>query len=139
MIALIVCLIAGIIFYALSRGGYVKATFKVPLVEFSLEAKEHKPPTLHHAPLIEVTRRTKPRSPGRKMIMMRIESCQKCGRPFSVHELGGQMPGTKEPEEITCPSCHTLWGTEGSNGTFQTAALTPQQEDAYKKGSLKSG
>ena len=69
---------------------------------------------------------------------MRIEFCGKCGRPFSVSEQGGQMPGTRESEEINCPHCYTTYATGSSNGYFQTAALTAEQEAAYRKGDLNS-
>ena len=29
-----------------------------------------------------------------------VETCGKCGRPFFVSEIGGEMPGSKEREEI---------------------------------------
>lgn len=63
---------------------------------------------------------------------MNIERCSalSCKRPFDVSETGGGMPGTKEPEDITCPYCrHSI--TRRSNGAFQTHALTPQQEADY--------
>jgi len=65
---------------------------------------------------------------------MDIERCgsSTCRRPFSVSEIGGTMPGTKEPEDITCPHCgHTI--TRRSNGVFNTHALTAEQEVAYDK------
>lgn len=36
---------------------------------------------------------------------MEIEQCKECERPFEVMEQGGQMPGTKEPEDVECPHC----------------------------------
>jgi hypothetical protein len=36
----VLCLIAAILFYALYRKGDVKAAFRLPFVEFSLEAKD---------------------------------------------------------------------------------------------------
>ena len=48
------------------------------------------------------------------------------------------MPGTRESEEINCPYCYTTYATESSNGYFQTAALTAEQEAAYRKGDLNS-
>jgi DNA-directed RNA polymerase subunit RPC12/RpoP len=63
---------------------------------------------------------------------MNIERCtnKDCRRPFDVNEFGGQMPGTKEMEDITCPYCsHTIQRI--SNGVFRTHALTPEQEARY--------
>ncbi len=57
--------------------------------------------------------------------MSRIDECgnDECGRPFHVSEIGGQMPGTKESEVITCPHCG--WTkTEHSNGAFRTSPLS---------------
>jgi len=39
------CLIAAILLYALHRKGDVKAAFKLPFVEFSLDAKDRKADT----------------------------------------------------------------------------------------------
>ena len=69
---------------------------------------------------------------------MRIEVCQRCGRPFSVSEIGGSMPGSKEREEIACPHGCTWSFTEMSNGSFQTSPLTPEQEEEYNR-SKKGG
>jgi DNA-directed RNA polymerase subunit RPC12/RpoP len=63
---------------------------------------------------------------------MEIERCSKedCRRPFEVSEFGGQMPGTRESEDITCPYCnHTI--TRRSNGLFRTHALSPDREAQY--------
>lgn len=63
---------------------------------------------------------------------MEIERCSNidCRRPFEVSEFGGQMPGTKESEEITCPHCqHTI--TRRSNGVFRTYALSSEREKEY--------
>ena len=68
---------------------------------------------------------------------MQVERCNsdKCRRPFSVREMGGQMPGTKESEEITCPYCnHTL--TRRSNGFFKTNALSPDLEAEFNTKNL---
>ena len=64
--------------------------------------------------------------------MSRIDECgnDECRRPFYVSEFGGQMPGTKESEEITCPHCG--WTkTERSNGVFRTSALSDEAEAEY--------
>lgn len=63
---------------------------------------------------------------------MNIERCssQACRRPFDVSEFGGQMPGTKESEDITCPYCgHTI--TRRSNGVFNTHALSVEHETKF--------
>ena len=44
------------------------------------------------------------------------------------------MPGTKEAEEIACPHDACGWSrTQMSNGSFQTAALTTEQEKEYEQ------
>lgn len=70
---------------------------------------------------------------------MEVERCTNndCRRPFGVREFGGQMPGTKEKEHITCPYCsHTVQRT--SNGVFRTHALTPQQEAEYNAANYRN-
>lgn len=65
---------------------------------------------------------------------MGIERCSKdeCRRPFQLSEIGGQMPGTKESEDISCPYCsHTI--TRRSNGFFQTHELSPEHEAEYNE------
>jgi transposase-like protein len=59
---------------------------------------------------------------------MRIEKCDKCHKRYSVIEIGGGMPGTKESEEITCPHCGNTF-TERSNGAFKTTPL-PDEADS---------
>lgn len=54
-----------------------------------------------------------------------------CRRPFYVSAIGGQMPGSKEPEEIFCPHCRTEVERRSSNGYFQTAALSAENESEY--------
>jgi hypothetical protein len=61
VITLIVCLIAGLIFYSLKRGGYTKAALKLfKVIEFSIEASDNqsrpKPPEFTGAPIIEEPR-----------------------------------------------------------------------------------
>jgi DNA-directed RNA polymerase subunit RPC12/RpoP len=65
---------------------------------------------------------------------MEIERCRNndCGRPFSVDEIGGAMPGSKEPEEIRCPNCGFTY-TQRSNGYFNTHALSPKAEEKYNR------
>ena len=45
------CLIAGVILYALRYKGDVKAAFKMPFVEFSLETKDRSPEARPRNPL----------------------------------------------------------------------------------------
>jgi len=55
---------------------------------------------------------------------MEIETCsnRECGKKFELQEMGGQMPGTKEPEDIRCPYCgHTI--QRMTNGMWQTHKL----------------
>lgn len=54
-----------------------------------------------------------------------------CRRPFYVSEIGGQMPGSKEPEEIVYPHCRSEVERGSSNGYFQTAALSAENESEY--------
>lgn len=66
---------------------------------------------------------------------MSIEKCESCQKPFSVWEHQLAMPGTKEKEPITCPYCHhTIERT--SNGWWNTAPLTEQQQKDYEEGKL---
>lgn len=58
---------------------------------------------------------------------MEIEKCKGCNRPFEVQEQGGQMPGTKEPEDISCPYCGYT-RTQRSNGYFRTWKLSEERE-----------
>jgi hypothetical protein len=69
--------------------------------------------------------------------MSRIDECLKCGQPFYVNEIGGQMPGGRESEDISCPHCrHTF--TERSSGTFRTSTLSAEAELQWKKDKLSS-
>ena len=56
---------------------------------------------------------------------MRIEHCKhlSCRRAFEFSEYGLQMPGTKEPEDITCPHYGYTY-TETCNGYFLTHTLS---------------
>ena len=64
--------------------------------------------------------------------MSEIRECRACGKPFSVSEIGGQMPGSKESERIECPHCGDVT-TENSNGVFTTAKLTTEGEEEWKR------
>lgn len=63
---------------------------------------------------------------------MQIERCGNiaCRRPFEVDEVGANMPGNRESEEIKCPHCYYTI-TRRSNGVFRTHKLSPAQEDQY--------
>jgi DNA-directed RNA polymerase subunit RPC12/RpoP len=66
---------------------------------------------------------------------MAIEKCQSCKKPFRVSEHNLPMPGTKEKEPITCPYCsYTIERT--SNGWWNTAALSEQEQQDYLSGKL---
>lgn len=53
---------------------------------------------------------------------MRVETCGKCNKRYSVTEIGGGWPGSKEKEDIRCPYCGQTF-TERSNGAFITHKL----------------
>jgi hypothetical protein len=63
---------------------------------------------------------------------MKIKRCSnlKCMRPYEIYQIGGQMPGTKELEDIVCPYCNYIT-QEICNGSWQTYALTTEQEVEY--------
>ena len=63
--------------------------------------------------------------------MSEIEKCRKCGEPYWINEIGGQMPGTSESENISCPHCGDTF-TRRSNGTFSTGKLPPEAEKAWR-------
>lgn len=58
---------------------------------------------------------------------MEIMQCPHCKKPFGYSEIGGQMPGTKESEEITCPNCHKVAAKRHSNGVFRSSKLSDAQ------------
>jgi len=65
---------------------------------------------------------------------MEIERCSnyQCKRPFEISQIGGQMPGTKEREDITCPHCgHTI--QRMCNGVWRTHAVSTEQEAEYER------
>ncbi len=61
---------------------------------------------------------------------MEIERCTHCFRAYEVSEMGGAMPGSKEPEDITCPHCRHTY-TQRTNGIFRTHPLSSAQEREY--------
>jgi DNA-directed RNA polymerase subunit RPC12/RpoP len=63
---------------------------------------------------------------------MNIERCGECKRPFDVSQIGGQMPGTKEREDISCPYCsYTIQRI--CNGGWRTLALSTEYEQEYNR------
>ncbi|EGU30877.1 hypothetical protein VIBRN418_16361 [Vibrio sp. N418] len=58
-----------------------------------------------------------------------IEQCPSCKKNYEVKELGGNMPGSKESEEIRCPyqGCNHMF-TRRSNGYFKTYKLPESQQ-----------
>ena len=64
--------------------------------------------------------------------MSEIQECRACGKPFYINEIGGQMPGTKESEEIVCPHCGDTTSRR-SNGSFSTSKLSPKAEKAWRE------
>ncbi len=72
------------------------------------------------------------------MNLENIEVCERCGRPFTVSEIGGSMSGSKEREEIACPHGCRWSRTQMINGYFQTAALTEAQEEEQKRRGLSA-
>jgi hypothetical protein len=38
----------------------------------------------------------------------------------------------QDNEDIKCPHCHGVWGTEKTAGLFSTSKLTVEQQRAYK-------
>jgi hypothetical protein len=63
---------------------------------------------------------------------MNSERCSNpdCKRPYGIYQIGGQMPGTKELEDIVCPYCGHIT-QQMCNGSWQTFALTDEQEAKY--------
>lgn len=59
--------------------------------------------------------------------MSDVEKCTSCNKNYQVSEVGGQMPGSKESEDITCPYCRNTI-TRRSNGSFRTHALPEDQQ-----------
>lgn len=56
---------------------------------------------------------------------MEKEKCNdpECGKEFSVHLIGGGVPGGKEREEVVCPYCHSVVRTEMTSGVFRTSKI----------------
>lgn len=62
--------------------------------------------------------------------MPEIETCSDCGKKYSITEIGGGVPGGKEPEEISCPHCGHSY-TRRSSGVFRTHKL-PDEDNSKK-------
>jgi hypothetical protein len=67
-----------------------------------------------------------------------IEECPSCKRPFSV-TASGDYPW-KENAIIACPHPHCEYSRSTARVRFDydTAPLTPEQEEAYRAGRLKA-
>ena len=63
--------------------------------------------------------------------MTRIEECGECGEAFAV--LGGHTGPMIDLEDINCPHCGALWGTERIADVFKTRKLTPAEESEYAR------
>ena len=62
-----------------------------------------------------------------------IEVCKCCQRPFSILKAEEQEAAAELQAEIDCPHCNDVWGTHSGRG-FTTAALTADEEEAYRRG-----
>jgi hypothetical protein len=63
--------------------------------------------------------------------MVRIEECRKCKKPFTITGAwGGPM---QDNEDIKCPHCQMLWGTEKTAGVFSTYKLTAEQQREHAR------
>ncbi len=62
--------------------------------------------------------------------MSRIEACRECGRPFHIPQSQGG-PG-QDYEDIKCPHCKAVWGSERTSGVFATKPLSLEEERNYK-------
>ncbi len=51
-----------------------------------------------------------------------IEVCTRCGRNFSVTEIGGTV-GIADRESIGCPYCNTVVKCQKSSGVFKSEKL----------------
>ena len=63
--------------------------------------------------------------------MPRIEKCRKCGDLFVVE--GGQTGPMIDSEDIKCPHCGALWGSERIADVFRTRSLTSAEQSAYAR------
>ncbi len=61
---------------------------------------------------------------------MEIEICKKpsCGKKFSYTQIGGNMPGTKESEEVRCPYCSTVAFSQKISGVFITSKMDQDEK-----------
>ncbi|RRJ84354.1 hypothetical protein [Aestuariirhabdus litorea] len=60
--------------------------------------------------------------------MCSIEYCHNsdCGHPFRIEVIGGNLPGMKSLESITCPYCRYTYWVRG-RGIFRSFPLTAKQ------------
>ncbi len=63
------------------------------------------------------------------MIGKRVERCLKCGNPFVV--FGGHSGPRIDRDEIVCPYCAALWGTERIADVFHTRRMSPAEQVDY--------
>jgi hypothetical protein len=66
-----------------------------------------------------------------------IEECPSCKRPFSV-TTSGDYP-FRDRESVFCPHCKTECYTKLVRFDYETAPLTPEQEQEYRAGKLNRG
>lgn len=62
---------------------------------------------------------------------MNIEICKNddCKKKFSYTQMGGNMPGTKESEEVRCPYCMTVAFSQRISGVFQSHEMDQDEEE----------
>jgi DNA-directed RNA polymerase subunit RPC12/RpoP len=65
------------------------------------------------------------------MLPKRIEECRKCGKPFVVS--GGHTGPMIDSEDINCPHCGGLWGSDRIADVFTTRKLTSAEEAEYTR------
>jgi hypothetical protein len=65
-----------------------------------------------------------------------IECCKHCKRPYFISERGRLMAGAWQC--IYCPYCEVISSRHNGSGVLGSTALTPEQEEAYSRGELKS-
>lgn len=56
-----------------------------------------------------------------------IRSCQNCGKKYVVFNEGDCYPGGKEKEEIYCPWCRSLEGTQITSGHIRTQKFNDKE------------
>jgi hypothetical protein len=62
--------------------------------------------------------------------MARFEDCRTCKKPFTITAAwAGPMA---DDEDIICPHCQAVWGTEKTAGVFRTFKLTVEQHREHR-------